>query len=87
MSNTGGSYKRMYVGRGHAREQWTDILGWHPGTVTIDKRGYGIFPVFAMRVGVWVNSAAEGRESLEMSLYVVCHSPFHLLSQCTLSSN
>ncbi|KAF7593846.1 hypothetical protein BBP40_010781 [Aspergillus hancockii] len=68
MSNTGGSYKRMYVGQDHARERWTDILGWHTGTVTIDKRGYGIFPVLAMRVGVWVNSAAKGRDSLEKLL-------------------
>ncbi|KAF5862391.1 hypothetical protein ETB97_011748 [Aspergillus alliaceus] len=67
MSNTGASQKRMYVGRNHAKEQWTDILGWHPETVTIDKKGYGIFPVFAMQVGVWVNSTAEGRESLEQS--------------------
>ncbi|KAE8380609.1 glycoside hydrolase superfamily [Aspergillus bertholletiae] len=64
MSNVGASQKRMYVGRRHARERWTDILGWHPKTVIIDKKGYGVFPVFAMQVGVWVNLAAEGRESL-----------------------
>ncbi|KAB8274309.1 glycoside hydrolase superfamily [Aspergillus minisclerotigenes] len=65
MSNGGASQKRMYVGRSHAKERWTDILGWHPKTVIIDKKGYGIFPVSAMQVSVWVNSAAEGRESLQ----------------------
>ncbi|KAF4245484.1 hypothetical protein CNMCM8980_009500 [Aspergillus fumigatiaffinis] len=45
MSNGGPSQKRMFVGQQHAGEQWTDILEWHSGTVTIDSRGYGIFPV------------------------------------------
>ncbi|KAH1877954.1 hypothetical protein KXX08_007497 [Aspergillus fumigatus] len=45
MSNAGPSQKRMFVGQQHAGEQWTDILEWHSGTVTIDRRGYGIFPV------------------------------------------
>ncbi|GAQ10450.1 glucan 1,4-alpha-maltohexaosidase [Aspergillus lentulus] len=45
MSNAGPSQKRMFVGQQHAGEQWTDILEWHSGTVTIDSRGYGIFPV------------------------------------------
>ncbi|KAE8146912.1 alpha-amylase [Aspergillus avenaceus] len=64
MSNGGASEKRMFVGRWHAEERWTDILGWHSKSVTIDKRGYGVFPVGAMRVSVWVNAFAEGREHL-----------------------
>lgn len=76
MSNANPSQKRMYVGRTHAGEQWTDILNWCPGTVTIDSRGYGDFPVSAMSVSVWVNAAAEGRDRLSVHLYV---SPFFFL--------
>lgn len=65
MSNAGPSQKRMFVGQQHAGEQWTDILEWHSGTVTIDRRGYGIFPVSKVSVSVWVNARAEGRESLK----------------------
>ncbi|GAQ35931.1 alpha-amylase [Aspergillus tubingensis] len=64
MSNTGPSRKRMYVGRRHAKETWTDILQWCDQTVVIDPKGYGEFPVNAMSVSVWVNSEAEGRDSL-----------------------
>jgi hypothetical protein len=74
MSNGGPSQKRMFVGQQHAGEQWTDILEWHSGTVTIDSRGYGIFPVSKVSVSVWVNARAEGRESLKSHLYV---SPLH----------
>lgn len=70
VSNANASQKRMYVGRTHAGEQWTDILDWCPGTVTIDSRGYGEFPVSAMSVSVWVNAAAEGRDRLGVHLYV-----------------
>lgn len=70
MSNAGPSQKRMFVGQQHAGEQWTDILEWHSGSVTIDNRGWGIFPVSKMSVSVWVNSKAEGRESLKSRLYV-----------------
>ncbi|KAI9932117.1 hypothetical protein ASPWEDRAFT_171758 [Aspergillus wentii DTO 134E9] len=64
MSNAGASHKRMYVGRNHAGEQWTDILEWRKETITIDNRGYADFPVASMSVSVWVNAAAEGRASL-----------------------
>jgi alpha-amylase len=74
MSNAGPSQKRMFVGQQHAGGQWTDILEWHSGSVTIDSRGWGIFPVSKMSVSVWVNSKAEGRESLKSRLYV---SPLH----------
>lgn len=65
----------MYVGRKHAGELWTDILDWHADVITIDDRGYGIFPVNAMSVSVWVNAAAEGREHLGRFLYVDCWLP------------
>lgn len=64
MSNAGATKKRMYIGRDHAKEEWTDVLDWNQEVVTIDRKGYGTFPVAAMSVSVWVNSAAEGRESL-----------------------
>ncbi|KAL2871914.1 glycoside hydrolase superfamily [Aspergillus lucknowensis] len=64
MSNTGPSRKRMYVGRTQAGEQWTDILNGCTETITISRRGYGVFPVAAYSVSVWVNSARESREHL-----------------------
>lgn len=70
LSNTKASKKRMHVGRKHAGEQWTDILGWCADIIRIDGRGYGVFPVNAMSVSVWVNAAAEGRERLGRQLYV-----------------
>ncbi|GKZ33361.1 hypothetical protein AbraIFM66950_003213 [Aspergillus brasiliensis] len=71
MSNAGPSRKRMYVGRWHAKETWTDVLQWCDQTVVIDAKGYGEFPVSAMSVSVWVNSEAEGRDSLSYRLYVL----------------
>lgn len=70
MSNSNATEKRMYVGRIHAGEEWTDILEWCPGTVTIDRKGYGVFPVSAMSVSVWVNAMAGGRDILCVPLYV-----------------
>ncbi|KAJ5579593.1 uncharacterized protein N7459_005578 [Penicillium hispanicum] len=70
ISNAGATYKRMYVGAKHRGEEWTDILEWSAGTVVIDSRGYGIFPVGAKSVSVWVNSQAKGREHLQRPLYV-----------------
>lgn len=52
----------MFVGRKHAGERWTDILEWNSETVVIDDRGYGVFPVSARSVSVWVDAAAEGRD-------------------------
>ncbi|PWY90092.1 alpha-amylase [Aspergillus heteromorphus CBS 117.55] len=70
MSNAGPAKKRMYVGRRHAHEHWTDILGWctAPRTVVIDKYGYGDFVVRAMSVSVWVDGGAEGREGMDMGM-------------------
>ncbi|KAJ6137195.1 hypothetical protein N7471_003681 [Penicillium samsonianum] len=64
LSNGGASYKRMFVGHRHAGELWTDILGWRNETVLINHCGYGVFPVAAMSVSVWVNSQAEGRNGI-----------------------
>ncbi|KAJ5894965.1 hypothetical protein N7495_006656 [Penicillium taxi] len=64
ISNTVSTYKLMYVGINHAGAEWTDILGWCIGTVIIDRRGYGVFPVSAKSVSVWVDSKAKGRHDL-----------------------
>ncbi|KAJ5557474.1 hypothetical protein N7494_001389 [Penicillium frequentans] len=64
ISNTVATYKRMYVGVKHMGEEWTDILDWCIETVIIDHRGYGIFPVAAKSISVWVNDKAKGRKSL-----------------------
>ncbi|KAL2150430.1 hypothetical protein VTH82DRAFT_6993 [Thermothelomyces myriococcoides] len=54
--------KRMFVGKQHAGEIWTDLLKWCPGRVTIDEDGWGLFPVGHRSVAVWVNTQAVGRE-------------------------
>jgi alpha-amylase len=68
ISNTTAAYKRMYVGRRHKGEEWSDILGWCLETVIIDNRGYGVFPVAAKSVSVWVHERAWGRKSLTRPL-------------------
>lgn len=64
-SYAGYAHKRMDVGRQHAGERWTDILGWAWGQVTIDTEGCGNFPVGPRSVGVWVDEKAEGRQKLD----------------------
>lgn len=68
ISNLDATYKRMYVGARHAGEEWTDVLEWRIGTVVIDSRGYGDFPVSAKSVSVWVNNKARGRKKLSRPL-------------------
>ena len=68
ISNTVATYKRMYVGIKHMGEEWTDILGWCIETVIIDHRGYGIFPVAAKSISVWVYNKAKGRKGLARPL-------------------
>ncbi|KAK3951364.1 Amy1 [Pseudoneurospora amorphoporcata] len=57
--------KRMYVGVEHAGECWTDLLKFCPGEVVIDEQGWGVFPVAARSVAVWVSRDAEGREGVD----------------------
>ncbi|OJJ63867.1 hypothetical protein ASPSYDRAFT_139015 [Aspergillus sydowii CBS 593.65] len=68
LSNAGPSRKRMFVGRTHAGERWTDILNSRTETVKINRKGYGLFPVGAYSVSVWVNSSVECRENLHQVL-------------------
>lgn len=59
------AWKRMYVGRHHAGQRWTDMLGWAWGEVLIDPKGFGVFPVGPRGCGVWGSREAEGREWLD----------------------
>lgn len=36
-NGTGEGEKKVEVGKEHAGEKWTDVLGWHQGEVTIDE--------------------------------------------------
>ncbi|KAJ5167849.1 CAZyme family GH13, partial [Penicillium canariense] len=64
ISNAGPAKKRMFIGRQNTNQRWIDVLGHHAADVLIDKWGCGLFPVNAMSVSVWVNSAAGGCGSL-----------------------
>ncbi|KAL4880235.1 glycoside hydrolase superfamily [Aspergillus karnatakaensis] len=68
MSNAGTSRKRMFVGTPHVGEEWTDILRSRTDVVTINKKGYGVFPVGSYSVSVWVNSSPECRRDLQQNL-------------------
>ncbi|KAL4938961.1 hypothetical protein BDV06DRAFT_199848 [Aspergillus oleicola] len=74
LSNAGAAAKRMYVGPGHSREVWIDILRSGPVDqgvnqnqavkVIVNDRGYGEFPVPATSVSIWVEEEAAKREGL-----------------------
>jgi alpha-amylase len=57
--------KMMDVGKNHAGEDWTDILCWCLGEVSVDSNGYGNFYVGPRSVSVWVSRNAAGREQLD----------------------
>jgi alpha-amylase len=58
--------KRMCVGRRHAGERWTDVLGQVCGEVVVDETGHGTFSVGPQGVTVWVNKEAEGRQVVDL---------------------
>ncbi|KAL4909835.1 hypothetical protein BDW74DRAFT_165194 [Aspergillus multicolor] len=68
MSNASRDRKRMLIGRSHYGERWTDILENRAEKVTINKKGYGTFPVAAHSVSVWVNSSTGSRKNLHKFL-------------------
>lgn len=70
ISNAGPGAQRMYVGRQHAHEQWSDILHPNMKPVIINKDGYGNFGVQGMSASVWVDSATVHRDNLKRDLYV-----------------
>jgi alpha-amylase len=53
----------MSVGKEHAGEVWTDVLGFEWSTVTINKNGDGWFPCQRNSMACFVNEAAEGRDA------------------------
>lgn len=57
--------KRMRVGKRHAGERWTDVLGQMLGEVMIDEEGFGNFSVGPRGVTVWVSREADGREMVD----------------------
>ena len=57
--------KRMYVGKQHAGEKWTDVTGWAWGEVTIDRAGEAVFPVGHRGISVWANKVAPGRRKVD----------------------
>ncbi|KAJ5690456.1 CAZyme family GH13 [Penicillium macrosclerotiorum] len=78
LSNAGSAKKRMFIGPRNTNQQWVDILGNHAAPVVIDKWGYGIFPVNAMSVSVWVDSAAFVGRTLQENLYAPFSIPLYL---------
>ena len=54
LSNKDAYEKSMEIGKQYAGQKFFDFLGWFPDKVTIDENGWGIFPVPAGNVSVWV---------------------------------
>lgn len=57
--------KRMFVGKMHAGETWTDVLGNVTGVVEIEADGWAAFAAPPRSVSVWVNSEAAGRSEID----------------------
>jgi hypothetical protein len=59
------SVKYLNVGKEHASEKWTDLLGWHSGEVTINEEGWAEFRCPARSVSIWTKTDACGREEFK----------------------
>lgn len=57
--------KHMEVGKEHAGEKWTDVLGWHTGEIVIGEDGWADFRCSARSVSVWTKADARGREEFK----------------------
>ncbi|CAE6402173.1 unnamed protein product [Rhizoctonia solani] len=57
--------KFLDVGKDHAGEKWTDLLGWHGGEVTIGEEGWAEFRCPAQSVSIWAKADARGREEFK----------------------
>jgi len=62
MSNAGPGQRKMFIGKEHAGETWTDVLGWEKTETKIDDEGWGLFNCPGVSVAIWVNKEAKGRE-------------------------
>ncbi|KIX96715.1 uncharacterized protein Z520_07434 [Fonsecaea multimorphosa CBS 102226] len=65
MSNADPGTKRMFVGKEHAGEVWTDVLGWQQDEVRIGEDGFGEFMCPGTSVSVWVSKDAESRDKMD----------------------
>lgn len=52
----------MKVGREHAGEVWSDVLGMESAHVKIDENGLGVFPCQRNSMACFVNREAKGRK-------------------------
>ncbi|KAK1922270.1 putative alpha-amylase [Papiliotrema laurentii] len=57
--------KKIEVGKEHAGEKWTDVLGWHQGEVTIGEDGWAEFFCPPESVSIWTKTDARGREEFK----------------------
>lgn len=63
-----GASKTMFVGKQHAGERWTDVLGGCPGEVVVDREGWGVFAAGPRSVAVWVRWDAPLRAEVDGSV-------------------
>lgn len=54
LSNGNSNAKRMYIGQMHAGQKYFDVTFHQKQILTIDRDGYGIFPVGRESVSVWI---------------------------------
>lgn len=57
--------KPMFVGKQHAGQRWTDLLGGCWGDVFIDTDGWGVFAAGPRSVAVWAHCHAPRREEMD----------------------
>ncbi|KAJ1304692.1 hypothetical protein OPQ81_005831 [Rhizoctonia solani] len=57
--------KFLEVGKDHANEKWTDLLGWHSDEVTIGENGWAEFRCPAQSISIWTKTDARGREEFK----------------------
>ncbi|KAH8920242.1 glycoside hydrolase family 13 protein [Atractiella rhizophila] len=65
MGNGDDGEKRMEVGKEHAGEKWTDVLGWFQGEVTIEEDGWATFKCHGRSVSIWTKTDARGRDEFK----------------------
>jgi len=61
LTNGSEGSKVMDVGKEHAGEIWSDVLGWHSGEVTIGEDGKAEFHCSGMSVSIYTSKDANGR--------------------------
>lgn len=61
-NGTGDGEKHIDVGKDHAGEKWTDVLGWHKAEVTIGDDGTATFFSPAQSISIWTKTDARGRD-------------------------